>query len=121
VPPAGPDQPETFVSATVAKSGSADAAGTIVRDSAKAAVIPSACFTGPPGLRTCTARLYVPVPATWPERKQELATRTSHLVSPLAAQAWRAREVLCNTESMRATFFEFFYGTRTPAPVVVQR
>jgi len=26
---------------------------------------------------------------------------------------------LWHTEPMRATFFEFFYGTRTPAPVVV--
>ncbi|RDI33564.1 hypothetical protein DFR72_102819 [Lentzea flaviverrucosa] len=52
------------------------------------------------------------------EQKKESDAWTSHLVSPFAARTWRAREVLCNTESMRATFFEFFYGTRTPAPVV---
>lgn len=44
--------------------------------------------------------------------------RTSHLVSPFAVRAWRAAAVLCNTGSVRATFFEFFYGIRTPAPVV---
>ncbi|SDJ73220.1 hypothetical protein SAMN04488074_10369 [Lentzea albidocapillata subsp. violacea] len=55
-----------------------------------------------------------------PEDGQALpAARTSHLVSPFTPRTWRVPEVLCNTESMRATYFEFFYGTRTPAPVVV--
>jgi len=43
----------------------------------------------------------------------------SHLVSPLTPRTWRPGRILCNTGSVRATFFEFFYGIRTPAPVVV--
>ncbi|SDN81012.1 hypothetical protein SAMN05421507_101346 [Lentzea jiangxiensis] len=43
----------------------------------------------------------------------------SHLVSALTARTWQAPEVLCDTGSVRVTFFEFFYGIRTPAPVVV--
>ncbi|WP_329788929.1 hypothetical protein V1227_31645 [Lentzea sp. DG1S-22] len=47
------------------------------------------------------------------------AGSASHLVSALTARTWQAPEVLCNTGFVRVTFFEFFYGIRTPAPVVV--